>query len=95
MRKTRKLLLLLWGLVFLLCSCSLGEESASRETVSLTLVSFEQSRKLTEQVNLFNETHEGYRIDIQIYEQDYADKDDRIERLQREIAAGRGPDLIN
>ena len=94
MRKTGKLLLL-WGLVFLLCSCSLGEESASRETVSLTLVSFEKSRELTEQVNLFNETHEGYRIDIQIYEQDDADKDDRIERLQREIAAGRGPDLVN
>ncbi|MCM1561436.1 MAG: hypothetical protein NC123_18160 [Butyrivibrio sp.] len=94
MRKTRKLLLL-WGLVFLLCSCSLGEESGSRETVSLTLVSFEESRELTEQVNLFNETHEGYRIDIQIYEQDDADKDDRLERLQREITAGRGPDLVN
>lgn len=94
MRKTRKLPLL-WGLVFLLCSCSLGEESASEETVSLTLVSFEESRELTEQVKLFNETHEGYRIDIQIYEQDDADKDDRLERLQREIAAGRGPDLVN
>ena len=77
------------GTALLLCSCSLGEESASRETVSLTLVSFEESRELTEQVNLFNETHEGYRIDILIYEQDYADKDDRIKRLQREIAAGR------
>ena len=94
MRKTRKLLLL-WGLVFLLCSCSLGEKSTSRETVSLTLVSFDENRELTEQVNLFNETHEGYRIDIQIYEQDDADKDDRIERLQREITAGRGPDLVN
>lgn len=94
MRETRKLLLL-WGLVFLLCSCSLGEESASGETVSLTLVSFEKSRELTEQVNLFNETHEGYRIDIEIYEWDDVDKDDRIERLQREIAAGRGPDLVN
>lgn len=94
MRKTRKLPLL-WGLVFLLCSCSLGEESASEETVSLTLVSFEESRELTEQVKLFNETHEGYRIDIQIYEQDDADKDDRLERLQREIASGRGPDLVN
>ncbi len=91
----RKLLLLLCGTVLSLCSCSPGEESASRETVSLTLVSFEESRALTEQVNLFNETHEGYRIDVQIYEQDDVDKDDRIERLQREIAAGRGPDLIN
>lgn len=94
MRKRGKLLLL-WGLVFGLCSCSREEESASRETVSLTLVSFEESRALTEQVNLFNETHEGYRIDIQIYEQDDVDKDDRIERLQREITAGRGPDLVN
>ena len=61
----------------------------------MTLVSFEESRELTEQVNLFNETHEGYRIDIQIYKRDDIDKDDRIERLQREIVAGKGPDLIN
>lgn len=95
MRKLRKLLLLLWGTVFWLCSCSMGEEGASRETVSLTLVSFGGSRELTEQVNLFNETHEGYRIDMEIYEQDDIDKDDRLERLQREITAGRGPDLVN
>lgn len=94
MRKLRKLPLL-WGLILLLCSCSPGEESASRETVSLTLVSFGRSRELTEQVNRFNETHVGYRIDIEIYERDDVDKDDRIERLQREVAAGRGPDLIN
>lgn len=90
-----KKLLLLLGTVLMLCSCSSGEESASGETVSLTLVSFEESRELTEQVNLFNETHEGYRIEVQIYGQEDADKDDRIEKLQREIAADRGPDLVN
>ncbi len=90
-----KKLLLLLGTVLMLCSCTSGEESASGETVSLTLVSFEESRELTEQVNLFNETHEGYRIEIQIYGQDDADRDDRIEKLQREIAAGSGPDLVN
>lgn len=90
-----KKLLLLWGTVLVLCSCSLGEENASGEAVSLTLVSFEESRELTEQVNMFNETHEGYWIDLQIYGQDDAGKGGQIERLQREIAAGRGPDLIN
>jgi ABC-type glycerol-3-phosphate transport system substrate-binding protein len=92
-----KKLLLLWGTILMLCSCSLGEESesASGEAISLTLVSFEESRELTEQVDMFNEAHEGYRIDIQIYGQDDADRDDRIERLQREIAAGRGPDIVN
>ncbi len=94
MRKLKQLLLLC-GTFFLLCSCSLGEEGAPREAVSLTLVSFGGSRDLTEQVNLFNETHEGYRIDIEIYELNDVDKDDRIERLQREIVAGRGPDLVN
>lgn len=88
-------LLLFWGLVFLLCSCSLPDEGASGEAVLLTLVSFEESRELTEQVNLFNEAHEGYQIEIQIYAQEDPDRDDRVERLQREIAAGRGPDLIN
>lgn len=90
-----KKLLLLLGTVLMLCSCSSGEESTSGETVSLTLVSFEESRELTEQVNLFNGTHEGYRIEVQIYGQEDTDKDDRIEKLQREIAAGRGPDLVN
>ena len=67
-----KKLLLLWGTILMLCSCSLGEESesASGEAISLTLVSFEESRELTEQVDMFNEAHEGYRIDIQIYGQD-------------------------
>ena len=88
-------LLLLCPLVFLLCSCGLWEEDASGETVFLTLVSFEGSRELAEQVKLFNETQEGYQIEMQIYEQEDGERDDRIERLQREIAAGRGPDLVN
>ncbi len=74
MRKLKQLLLLC-GTFFLLCSCSLGEEGAPREAVSLTLVSFGGSRDLTEQVNLFNETHEGYRIDIEIYELNDVDKE--------------------
>ena len=49
-----KKLLLLWGTILMLCSCSLGEESesASGEAISLTLVSFEESRELTEQVDM-------------------------------------------
>ncbi len=90
-----KRLLLFCVIFLLLCSCGLSEEDALEETVTLTLVSFGQDRDLTEQVNLFNENHEGYQIEMQIYELDSIESDGRIETLQREIAAGKGPDIIN
>jgi len=61
----------------------------------LKLATFSDSKALREQVMKYNEDHPNVIIEIEIYENNDPENDDRIARLQREIATGNGPDIIN
>lgn len=84
--------------VLLLVSCGSNDELESdkkQETVTLILAVFDDNTELRRQVEIFNEEHEPYHIEIQKYERSEKPEEDGLLRLQREIASGEGPDVID
>lgn len=83
-------------LVLGLSSCSVPllpqEEQGS---VVLVLAVFDQSSYLQKQVELYNQSHEDFRIEIEQYIRSEKPEEDGVLRLQREIVSGNGPDLID
>ncbi len=89
----------LWVLLILLMTGCAVQERAGKETekepVTLVLASFGEDAGLQEQVELFNQAHTDYKIEIQQYMRSEQVEEDGINKLQREIVSGNGPDLIN
>lgn len=56
---------------------------------------FDDGRELADQISLYNQTSEEYRIEIRKYERAYLGEEDGLARLQREIMTGKGPDIID
>lgn len=69
------------------------EEKQGPDTLILAV--FNESAELRSQVMAFNESNELYQIEIQRYERSLQPEDDGLLRLQREIATGNGPDIID
>lgn len=78
-------------LCLLLSGCKMPEREESK--TNLVLAAFEQNAELDKQVALFNQENEAYHIEVRQYNR-YEDGDG-IQRLQREIVSGEGPDIIN
>ncbi len=78
-------------LCLLLSGCKMPKQE-ERKT-NLVLAAFEQNAELDKQVALFNQENEAYHIEVRQYNR-YEDGDG-IQRLQREIVSGEGPDIIN
>lgn len=78
-------------LCLLLSGCKIPEREESK--TNLVLAAFEQNVELDKQVALFNQENEAYHIEVRQYNR-YEDGDG-IQRLQREIVSGEGPDIIN
>lgn len=83
-------------LTFFLISCGSGKNDASTDAITeLTIASFGEDVELKRQVQMFNQNHLDYHIEIVYYLRSDQPEDDGIAKLQREIASGKGPDIIN
>lgn len=76
------------------CGIKPGENSLEEPEV-LVLAAFEENGERSRQVELFNETHDDYKIEVQMYERSEKLEEDGRARIQREIISGKGPDLID
>lgn len=82
-----------------LSACSNGKnfetENPQEKLTILRLAAFEPNDDLLGQVELFNNTHQQYRIQVEQYQRSEISEEDGIAKLQREIMTGKGPDLID
>lgn len=79
-----------------LAACgSSADNGGIQEPTTLVLAAFEDSAYIRKQVELYNQTHADYQIEIKRYERSDNMEEDGILLLQREIVAGKGPDIIN
>lgn len=82
---------------FILCLTACGrktENESCKETV-LVLATFDDNAYLKERVQQYNSMQQSYRIEIQRMMRSDQAQEDGILLLQRQIASGKGPDLIN
>lgn len=70
-----------------------GEEEEGQKT--LVLAAFDTNPYLAEKVEEYNQLQQECKIEIQKYERSEVAEEDGILLLQREIASGKGPDLID
>ena len=78
-----------------LVACGRNTDDDLQEGTTLILASFDDNVYLKKQVELYNQTHNEYQIEIQRYERSEQMEEDGILLLQREIASGKGPDIID
>lgn len=72
-----------------------GEPDLAGEPVNLTIAMFEENGELRRQVEAFRQSHPAWKIEIQTYTRSDQPEEDGIARLQREVMAGKGPDIID
>lgn len=97
-RRIAKILPIYLAVVLILCSCSSNrnsKEEMEAEKIILTLAVFDDNAELRGQVAFFNQNQEKYQIEIQEYKRSTQFEEDGLLRLQREIALGKGPDMID
>ena len=78
-----------------LTACGKNAEVETKNQKVLVLADFDNSEYLREQVKQYNEMQQEYRIEIKQYERSEEVEEDGVLLLQREIAVGKGPDMIN
>ena len=78
-------------LCLLLSGCKMPKQEERK--INLVLAAFEQNAELDKQVALFNQENVAYYIEVRQYNR--YEEGDGIQRLQREIVSGEGPDIIN
>ena len=61
----------------------------------LVLATFYSSQELAAQVEVFNNAHENFAIEIKEYGYSLLTGENTLDALKREIATGKGPDIIN
>lgn len=81
-------------LVLALCLSSCGRKE-NQGPVVLVLATFQEDPELHKQVEIFNQKHRDYQIEIKSYQRADGSAEDGIAQIQREILAGNGPDLID
>lgn len=97
MRKGNQKLQYKMGIIILLlffsgCKASQGE---GEEPKVLVLATFDDSPYLRKQIEIYHGLQDAYRIEVEKYERSEQKEKDGILRLQREIVAGQGPDIID
>ncbi|MDE7250934.1 MAG: extracellular solute-binding protein [Lachnospiraceae bacterium] len=81
-------------LILALCLSSCGNKETQGPVV-LVLATFQEGPELHKQVEIFNQNHRDYQIEIKSYQRANVSEEDGIAKIQREIIAGNGPDLID
>lgn len=83
-------------LVMCLSACGRStEDDESQQATNLILATFDNNAYLQKQVELYNQTHDDYQIEIKRYDRSEQLEEDGVLLLQREIISGRGPDIID
>ncbi len=95
MGKEKIWLLVILILTVCLTACGGNAEEEAKEQKVLVLADFDDSEYLREQVKQYNQMQQEYQIEIKKYERSEQAEEDGVLLLQREIAAGKGPDIIN
>lgn len=72
-----------------------ADNGVTQEPTVLVLASFEDSPYLQRRVELYNQTHADYQIEIKRYERSENMEEDGVLLIQREIISGEGPDIID
>lgn len=90
----KKIMLICLIVILLIGGCGVSQEQ-TEETVTLVIASFGDNREIHEQAAIFNENHTDYQIEIRQYFRYEQEEGDGIQKLQREIVSGNGPDIIN
>lgn len=93
--KRRVIFYLAAALFLISCRSSDTDEERGGEKIVLTLAVFEDNAQIREQVTAFNQNNERYQIQIQEYIRSTQSEEDGLLKLQREIASGKGPDIID
>lgn len=70
-------------------------QTNSKATITLVLAVFDENETVKKQVAKFNEENEVYQIEIKKYQRSEVPEEDGLLLLQREIASGKGPDIID
>ncbi len=90
----KKLFIMLVIFILMVTGCGKDEKEQEGPTI-LTLAVFGSNSKVTEQVNLFNQSHTDCQIQIVEYTRSDNLQEDGIAKMQREIVSGKGPDIID
>lgn len=89
---------LLLAIIFI-TSCGkntvISNQNQKDERQKIALAVFEENPDIAKQVTQFNEENKEYYIEIVKYERAAVSEEDGIAKLQREIMAGNGPDIID
>lgn len=95
----KKRLLVILMLVLCLVGCGAQKEQSSEITedgrTTLVLAIFDENPDVNKQVELFNQSNDTYKIEIQKYGRASWSEEDGVSKLQREIISGEGPDIID
>lgn len=91
----RKIVAVFLFFIILLSACGENTKNHSQKAVTLVLATFDNNVYLEKQIELYNQVHEEYQIEIQKYERSDMLEKDGILKLQREIVSGKGPDIID
>lgn len=92
---TKIKLVIILVLTMSLVACRRNTEEETQEKTVLVLAAFDDNTYLQEKVEQYNRTQHEYQIEIQRYERSEQMEEDGILQLQREIALGKGPDIID
>ena len=90
----KKVMLICLTAIWLIGGCG-ASQGQTKGAVTLVIASFGDNEEIHEQADIFNENHTDYQIEIRQYFRYEQEEGDGIQRLQREIVSGNGPDIIN
>lgn len=92
----KKKIVIFLSLIMCLSACGRSaEDDELRQVTTLVLATFDNNVYFQQQVELYNQTHDDYKIEIQRYDRSEQLEEDGVMLLQREIISGRGPDIID
>lgn len=95
MKKRLKAVIVLLLVTTLFAGCAGNKVDQKQEKVTLVLGVFNDNTQVSKWVQKLNETSDEYEIEIKVYGNGYIVGDEGLTKLQAEIVAGGGPDLID
>lgn len=94
--KKKGIMIVLFTVLFFLTACGSNGDNISEDgRIVLTLGTVSDSQDLKKQVEVYNQNHSEYVIEIKAYGDLAVEGTDAMNMIQMEIAAGEGPDIID
>ena len=94
--KKKGIIVVLFAVSIFLTACSdITDNDSKGERTVLTLGTDSANQELRKQVEIFNQQNSAYLIEIKTYGNMAVAGTDAVDLMQMEIAAGKGPDIID